>query len=122
MADRNPHLLTMARGRLCTLVVPAVCNYDPNTTVAAHSNQQRHGKGMGIKASDAYVVYACAACHSWLDQGRAPKDEKNAAFDLALFRMVRIYQKLVAMPASIMKNAEKDKAAAQWALDRIVES
>jgi hypothetical protein len=112
----------MARGRLCALVVEGVCNYDTSTTVAAHSNQQRHGKGMGIKASDAYVVYACAACHSWLDQGRASKEEKNTAFDLALWRMVRIYQKLVAMPASIMKNAAKDKAAAQWALERIVEA
>jgi hypothetical protein len=35
----------------------------------AHSNQGRHGKGKGIKASDVYVAAMCWPCHSRLDQG-----------------------------------------------------
>jgi hypothetical protein len=38
--------------------------------VAAHSNQLRHGKGMGLKASDEYVAFLCYCCHSELDQGK----------------------------------------------------
>ena len=40
----------------------------------AHSNQARHGKGRGIKASDEFTFPLCSArpgivgCHSWHDQ------------------------------------------------------
>jgi ferredoxin len=37
--------------------------------VAAHSNQLRHGKGMGIKAHDCYIAWACSNCHAEIDQG-----------------------------------------------------
>ena len=40
-------------------------------TQAAHSNQQRDGKGMGHKASDAALAALCVECHSEIDQGRA---------------------------------------------------
>ena len=38
-------------------------------TQAAHSNQAKHGKGRGIKASDIYVAALCFECHAALDQG-----------------------------------------------------
>jgi len=77
---RDPVLLEMARGRPCLLMVPAVCNHRLDTTVAAHSNSQEHGKGMGRKADDCYVVEACSACHYWIDFGKASAESKEAVF------------------------------------------
>lgn len=35
---------------------------------AAHSNLSKHGKGKGIKASDAFVIPLCAICHAAFDR------------------------------------------------------
>lgn len=59
---RNPKILAHARGQACTN-----CGTQDDTTVAAHSNLQEHGKGRGLKAHDIYVAYLCHACHRWLD-------------------------------------------------------
>ena len=40
------------------------------TIVMAHSNQQRDGKGMGIKAHDYRVAAVCSACHDEIDGRR----------------------------------------------------
>jgi len=40
------------------------CGADDNTTVWAHSNAGRHGKGMGIKAHDIFGRYLCYRCHT----------------------------------------------------------
>jgi hypothetical protein len=66
-----PALLKAARGMPCTLRIPDICNGNPETTVWAHSNYQRHGKGVGLKAHDCFGCFACSACHCWLDAGRA---------------------------------------------------
>lgn len=60
---RNRKLLDLARDQACV----NCGNY--HGVVAAHSNQQAHGKGMGIKAHDAMCAFLCAACHAWADQG-----------------------------------------------------
>lgn len=44
-------------------------NHNDGTVVAAHSNQQRDGKGMGHKADDYRVAYLCQTCHHLIDQG-----------------------------------------------------
>lgn len=98
MNYRSPALLKLARGQKCLLLAVEGCQYhNGSTTVAAHSNQQKHGKGMGIKAHDYYTVWACAVCHTWLDQGKAPKAEKQRAFDAAHKRQViewgKMYEK-----------------------------
>ena len=36
--------------------------------VAAHSNQQRDGKGLGTKAHDFRVAFLCDRCHYLVDQ------------------------------------------------------
>ena len=52
--------------------------------VAAHSNQQRDGKGMGIKAHDYRIAALCYTCHANIDQGKTlSKQEKFEAFDKA---------------------------------------
>lgn len=54
-----------ARGQSCTLRLPGVCNFDPETTVLAHLPCGQ--KGMGMKGPDMIAVFACSACHDRLD-------------------------------------------------------
>lgn len=63
-----------ARGEECTLMIPGVCNGDPETTVLCHSNALADGKGMGLKAPDTAACFGCSACHDILD-GRRPRPE-----------------------------------------------
>ncbi|TPV30419.1 hypothetical protein FJV20_00025 [Acinetobacter baumannii] len=45
---------------------------------AAHSNSSKHGKGRGIKASDAFTVPLCHKCHFLFDTyqlGTRPESE-----------------------------------------------
>jgi hypothetical protein len=61
---RNKRLLELARKLPCQH-----CGIDDGTTVAAHSNQLRDGKGRGLKAHDYRIATLCFSCHSALDQG-----------------------------------------------------
>lgn len=88
-AARNtgPDYLAMCRGQQCYLQIHGVCNHDRATVVPAHSNQQRHGKGMAIKAMDIFTIPACACCHAEIDSGqRFTKAEKFALWDDAYER------------------------------------
>lgn len=112
-AQRNPHLLKMARGRDCLMNVPGVCSYNPETVVAAHSNSHMHGKAGARKADDCYSVWACHACHSWLDQGQGAQNREmaQAYWDSAMLRQVIEWGKIA------KTGKPKDREAAQWALD-----
>jgi len=52
------------------------------------------GKGMSIKASDAYSVWGCFGCHQWLDQGSASREEKEATFQAAHTRQIAEWHKI----------------------------
>ena len=54
---RSPALLKACREIPCQH-----CGIEDGTVVAAHSNESRHGKGRGIKASDIYIAALCAKC------------------------------------------------------------
>ena len=54
-----------ARGRDCTLRLPGVCNFNPETTVLAHLPCGQ--KGMGMKGPDLIAVFACSSCHDLVD-------------------------------------------------------
>ena len=57
--------------------------------VAAHSNQQRDGKGMGIKAHDYRIAALCYTCHADIDQGKTlGKQEKFEKWDEAHRRTI----------------------------------
>lgn len=60
-----------ARGQDCTLRIPGVCNYNPETTVLCHSPFLISGRGMGLKAPDSDACFGCSSCHDRLDR-RAP--------------------------------------------------
>lgn len=83
MNYRNPQITKSAQGMICTMQVYGVCNHDSSTTVWAHSNQIRHGKGKGIKAHDIFGAFACSACHAWYDAGSASREDKQNIFQLA---------------------------------------
>jgi predicted transglutaminase-like cysteine proteinase len=64
MNYRNRKLLDSVRGfpcQHCLKTCESVC--------AAHSNQQRDGKGMGIKAHDYRIAALCQDCHREIDSG-----------------------------------------------------
>lgn len=109
---RNPHLLAMAKGMPCLLLVPAVCNHRQDTTVACHSNLSIHGKAGARKADDEFSVWGCSACHAWLDQGKAAAELKERVFMEALARQVQAWRGIATHTPFL-----KDRAAAQWALD-----
>lgn len=44
---------------------------------AAHSNQQKHGKGRSIKASDEFTAALCLKCHYEIDQGKNLSKEER---------------------------------------------
>lgn len=49
---------------------------------AAHSNSGKHGKGKGIKASDAFTVALCHKCHHLFDTYQlGTRQESEALFD-----------------------------------------
>ena len=64
MNYRNKKLLEVVRDAPCQH-----CGSQNGTVVAAHSNQQRDGKGMGIKADDFRIAAMCYKCHHELDAG-----------------------------------------------------
>jgi len=61
-----------------------ICNYDPETSVWAHSNEYKHGKGKGLKAHDCFGAIACYACHTEYDNGTTmTREQKQIAFENA---------------------------------------
>lgn len=64
MTYRNKKLLEICRRLPCQM-----CGNEDGTVCAAHSNQQRDGKGMGIKADDFRIAALCSRCHFDIDQG-----------------------------------------------------
>jgi Protein of unknown function (DUF1364) len=116
---RSPALLALARGKPCLLTAVHNClGRDGSTTVACHSNQSKHGKGMARKADDNYSVWGCINCHSWLDQGPAPKAEKVRAFDAAHRRQIVAWQGIYQGDAAYY-SSPLDCDAAKLALERL---
>lgn len=73
----------------CTLKVPGICRQNPEdeTVTWAHSNEDEHGKGKGLKAHDCFGCFACAPCHDWLDRTRDPERHERfrAAHDESIY-------------------------------------
>lgn len=64
MNARSKNIMKSAKGEDCTLRLVGVCNFNSETTVAAHVGRRR---GMGIKSGDNMIVYACSGCHTEID-------------------------------------------------------
>jgi hypothetical protein len=60
-----------AKDRDCTVMLPGICNRNPETTVLAHLNNKRLFKcGMGLKVPDWAGAWACSDCHDVIDHRR----------------------------------------------------
>ncbi len=81
--------LAACRGEPCFLRVFGVC-VGRESVVPCHSNQLRHGKGKGIKAKHEFTVPGCWACHAWIDQGKAAREEKFSTWDRGYERWVPV--------------------------------
>ena len=79
MNYRSQYLLQKVRESACQ-----ACGVQDGTVVAAHSNQQRDGKGIGIKAHDYRIAALCRSCHFKLDQGMTlTKEERKEMWEEA---------------------------------------
>jgi len=66
------------------------CGISDGTVCAAHSNQSKHGKGLGLKASDSLVAALCHKCHYELDNGKKlNKQEKVEMWNQAYIRTMK---------------------------------
>lgn len=80
-----------ARGQDCTLQIPGVCNFNPETTVLAHLPDETNG--MGKKSDDISACFACSDCHAHIDANRLPDSD-----DWMLRRaMVRTWRQWIEM-------------------------
>jgi hypothetical protein len=75
MTYRNKKLLEVVREAPCMS-----CGIEDGTVCAAHSNQQRDGKGMAEKAHDFRISALCSACHFMIDNDKTMK--RNERIDL----------------------------------------
>lgn len=71
MMIRSQKILRSAKGQTCAFRFPGICQGGTETTVWAHLNGGRFGKGMGMKAHDVLGGHACFWCHAYLDGGHA---------------------------------------------------
>lgn len=67
----RPAIRDAANGEECTVRITGACNYRTDTTVGAHWPGLDGDRGMGMKAFDLCIAFACSGCHDVID-GRAP--------------------------------------------------
>ena len=73
-----------AKGEMCQIRIPNVCNFHSETTVFCHLN----GAGMALKSSDLHGAYGCSNCHFIVDGGKSKhkRSEILLWFLQAIFR------------------------------------
>ena len=72
------------------------CGQSPSQ--AAHSNSAKHGKGRGIKASDAFVIPLCQSCHAAFDRFELGSREQSEA----------MFEKWLVKTELMMNQADKE--------------
>lgn len=116
-AHENKAVREMAEKRPCLIQFPDICNHDPDTTVACHSNwSDLGGKAGARKADDEYTVWGCSACHHRLDFGSLTWDEKRATFMAAHARQVFEWERI----AEDLAEPIRFRRAARWALNHLM--
>jgi hypothetical protein len=90
-------LTELARNAPCLVRLPG-CNFNPETTVAAHFRDVSIGAGMGIKPHDIFSAHACNACHDVIDGRRSlegwTKDQIRLAHAKGVLRTIDKLMKL----------------------------
>lgn len=89
MKVESKKIRAAARGQDCTVRLPGVCNFNPETTVLAHLPCGQ--RGTGIKSPDNLAVFACSACHDAIDgRTRQSIDWKDMLRALAETQLILI--------------------------------
>ena len=91
-----------ARGQDCTVRVPGVCNFNPETTVLGHLN----GGGMSSKHHDMFAAYVCSDCHAWLDGGYVKTATREDRDLLHLQGVIKTQPILIELGLIIISEAE----------------
>lgn len=84
-----------AKGEDCTVRIPGICNYQPETTVYAHINSVRLGHGVGKKNQDIHGCYACSSCHDVIDGRRKSAFGKEAIKNMQYEAVMETQLKLI---------------------------
>lgn len=63
------NLRKLAKGQVCDIRLPGICNGNTETTVLAHVRMVGLS-GTGIKAPDLFGAHACSDCHDAVDGRR----------------------------------------------------
>jgi len=91
---RSNKIRQAARDEECTFHSPW-CNYNTETTVFCHLNEQFAGKGIGIKATD-IGFFACSDCHSAYDRRMQVSEEfKKDEYFYVLRAVVKTIERLI---------------------------
>lgn len=80
-----------AKHQQCTVRIPGVCCFNPETTVFAHISGVRFGHGMGIKTK--LGAFACASCHDLIDS-RMKRPEGMTKQDVKLMHYEGVFETL----------------------------
>lgn len=92
MNYRSPRILALAKE--CPKCMSCGAAND-GTIVACHSNSQRHGKGMGLKAHD-IPAFICSGCHDLLDgrvmTGMTREDKERMFLDACFWSVLWMLQ------------------------------
>jgi hypothetical protein len=83
-----------ARGEDCTVRLPGICCFNPETTVFAHLNGVRFGHGVGKKTR--WGCYACHSCHLELDRRTTLLDKdvvKMAHYEAVIETLDKLVEK-----------------------------
>lgn len=87
MTYRTDPWMALCADRACV-----ACGKNDGTVVAAHANEQRFGKGMGIKADSWTVIALCAEHHFWLDHIATREEARDAWAKWWSFHMMGLCQ------------------------------
>jgi hypothetical protein len=107
---RSRKVLDTAKGAACAFRFPGICQGGTETTVWAHLNGGRYGKGAGIKAHDILGGHACFWCHAYLDTGHGtnPQMSQDVFLECVLGGVTETLVRLiVAGVVSVPQDAEK---------------
>jgi hypothetical protein len=106
---RSKAIRQAARGQRCTLNLPGICNYDPETVVLAHIHDDEFGKAR--KADDTSSMFACFACHTAYDTHRTGLSELDLV-TLVLRAHFRTLRRLVLLEVvAVERDAPKSFSA-----------
>lgn len=84
-------LTDSAKGEHCTINLPRICNYNPETTVPCHIPDETGTGKMAGKSDDWLIVYGCSECHAVID-GRV-REPVHLTGDWYLFYTFRAYKR-----------------------------